>query len=502
MAEFVGDVERFFADLYPYRWPLTIIALFLTTGAVGYGFKKGWHLLIWERRLAVAIVGTPLLAAAVVGGWWLGSPLFTSKTVIEEFPFAFNAEVPSDLTRGNVEDTMASMAEFSERVSEAMPVSMVTGATGAVKVKAGSFQDADQFHRGSGQASIYRSPDGAHLLRLENLNVTNGPDLHVVLSPHPSPDSRGDVKVPGYVDLGKLKGNKGDQNYEIPNGVDIDVQASVVIYCKPFSVVFSVATLEDREFPLAADAVVPPDMTRARVEQIMVGITSFEQEVSESMADAGLDGGGNGEAKDAGMALMKGGMAVLDVGMDTSDMAVVDRGLEMVEQGAAMAGTSTTVEDGLDMTRDGVAQSDGAMTDKGVAMVQEALEEAEKSVGAQPVAVRLKAGSLRDADSFHKGSGRATIYRGPDGSRLLRLENLDVTNGPELHVVLTPHANPDSGRDVKTSGYVDLGRLKGNKGDQNYPIPDDVDVSAQRSLVIYCKPFSVVFSVASLEEVA
>ena len=500
MAEFVGDVERFFADLYPYRWPLTIIALLLTAGAVGYAFKRGLHLLVWERRLAVAIVGTPLLAAVVVGGWWLGSPLFTSKTVIEEFPFAFNAVVPPDMTRDNVEDTMASMARFNQRMTEAMPVSMVAAATGAVKVKAGTFQDADQFHKGSGQAGIYRSPDGGYLLRLENLNVTNGPDLHVVLSPHPSPDSRSDVKVPGYVDLGKLKGNKGDQNYEIPNGVDIEKQGSVVIYCKPFAVVFSVATLEDREFPLAAAAVVPPDMARARVEQIMAGMAAFDQEVSESMADAGLDGSGN-EAAHAGTTLMEGGIVVLQLGTDTSDMAVVDRGLAMVEQGAAMSGTIAVVEDGLNMTRDGVAQADAAMTDKGAAMVQEAVEEAEKTVDDQPVAVKLKAGSLRDADSFHKGSGRATIYRGPDGSHLLRLENLDVTNGPELHVVLTPHADPDSGRDVKTAGYVDLGRLKGNKGDQNYPIPDDVDIAAQLSLVIYCKPFSVVFSVASLEEV-
>ena len=91
---------------------------------------------------------------------------------------------------------------------------------------------------------------------------TNGPDLRVVLSPHQSPDSRGDVKLPGYVDLGKLKGNKGDQNYNIPDDVDIDAQGSVVIYCEPFAVVFSVATLRDEEFPFAADALVPLDMTR------------------------------------------------------------------------------------------------------------------------------------------------------------------------------------------------------------------------------------------------
>ena len=102
--------------------------------------------------------------------------------------------------------------------------------------------------------------------------------------------------------------------------------------------------------------------------------------------------------------------------------------------------------------------------------------------------------------SFHRGSGTATIYRGPDGSLLLRLEDLDVTNGPDLHVILSPHPDPNRPSDVMTVGYVDLGKLKGNRGNQNYPIPAEVDVSAQGSVVIYCEPFAVVFSVAALRE--
>ena len=51
--------------------------------------------------------------------------------------------------------------------------------------------------------------------------------------------------MPGYVDLGKLKGNKGNQNYEIPDDVDIASMRSVTIYCKPFQVIFSVAPLQD-----------------------------------------------------------------------------------------------------------------------------------------------------------------------------------------------------------------------------------------------------------------
>jgi hypothetical protein len=67
-------------------------------------------------------------------------------------------------------------------------------------------------------------------------------------------------------------------------------------------------------------------------------------------------------------------------------------------------------------------------------------------------------------------------------------------------VILTPHRDPGSSAEVKTGGYVDLGKLKGNKGNQNYPISADVDVAAQKSVVIYCEPFAVAFSVAQLQD--
>ena len=116
---------------------------------------------------------------------------------------------------------------------------------GPVKLKVGQFQDIDSFHKGSGDATIYRGPDSSHLLRLENFEVTNGPDLHVILSPWEGPQGIGGrLKTEGYVDLGKLKGNIGNQNYEIPPEVDIEIHNTVTIYCAPFHVIFSVAALE------------------------------------------------------------------------------------------------------------------------------------------------------------------------------------------------------------------------------------------------------------------
>ncbi len=168
------------------------------------------------RHPVFVVIGAILLFVAVGVGWWLVSPLFISKTVVEEFP-------------------PAAAREGREKTG---------GMAAATKVKAGSFRDADGFHKGSGEATVFRLPDGSHLLRLENFMVTNGPGLHVFLARHADPKERADVTGPGFDDLGALKGNIGDQNYKIPAGVDPAAGGSVVIYCKPFKVIFSVAPLK------------------------------------------------------------------------------------------------------------------------------------------------------------------------------------------------------------------------------------------------------------------
>jgi len=112
----------------------------------------------------------------------------------------------------------------------------------------------------------------------------------------------------------------------------------------------------------------------------------------------------------------------------------------------------------------------------------------------EPQTIALATGSFKDQDSFHKGSGTATVYSLPNGSRVLRFENFRVTNGPALNVYLVKDASGDV-----ESGYVDLGKLKGNIGNQNYEIPANVDLSQYKSVVIWCVTFSVTFSVAELQ---
>lgn len=111
--------------------------------------------------------------------------------------------------------------------------------------------------------------------------------------------------------------------------------------------------------------------------------------------------------------------------------------------------------------------------------------------------IALAAGTFRDADDSHHGSGTATFYELDDGSRVLRFEDFEVTNGPDLRVILVPHGDPQAADDVE--GYLELGPLKGNVGNQNYAIPADIDLGGYGSVVIYCKPFHVLFAVASLE---
>ena len=192
-----------------------------------------------RKRVWMTVIVVAVLAPIAAFAWYLFSPVLFDKTVEEEFPFAHTATVPDGMSMGEIEDTMATMAKMDSPMEDGMPKQMAEAAA----LKTGQLKDADRFHKGSGTATVYRLPDGSHVLRLETLKVTNGPALVVILSPHPDPGNSGEVRQEGHVELGKLKGNIGNQNYPLPEGVDPSTFNSVVIYCKPFKVIFSVAQL-------------------------------------------------------------------------------------------------------------------------------------------------------------------------------------------------------------------------------------------------------------------
>ncbi|WP_338895565.1 DM13 domain-containing protein [Streptomyces sp. TG1A-60] len=101
----------------------------------------------------------------------------------------------------------------------------------------------------------------------------------------------------------------------------------------------------------------------------------------------------------------------------------------------------------------------------------------------------------------HATSGTVKLVQLADGSHIVRLENLDTSNGPDLRVWLTdaPVKQGQAGWHVFDDGkYVSLGKLKGNKGSQNYALPADVNPSEYSSLSIWCDRFDVSFGAAEL----
>ena len=103
-----------------------------------------------------------------------------------------------------------------------------------------------KIHQTSGRATVYKSMDGKEYLRLSDFTTSNGPDVHVLLVRAEDKALGGEI-VKGELDgveLGILKGNQGDQNYDLPAGVDLNKYQAVAIYCERFHAIFGVARLE------------------------------------------------------------------------------------------------------------------------------------------------------------------------------------------------------------------------------------------------------------------
>jgi hypothetical protein len=149
-------------------------------------------------------VGVPILIVA----WWEFRPekLWINKQVNEPAPFTSSSD-PQPLYTG-----------------------LLTG----------------KAHPTNGRASIYQASDGKRELRLTDFATSNGPDVHVILAQGTDPNLTAEF-VKGALDsveLGLLKANQGDQNYEIPDSADLGKYDAVVIYCVRFHAVFGVAKLE------------------------------------------------------------------------------------------------------------------------------------------------------------------------------------------------------------------------------------------------------------------
>ena len=275
-----------------------------------------------KRNIIIAV------AIIIVGGLWYAfrpELLFVNKTVSEEFPGG---------------PAMASIEK------------------GPMAVTKGNFKGLA--HETKGLASIYQLADGKRTLRLTEFETSNGPDVHVYLTAAEVAKGSDTIKAAGFIDLGSIKGNKGDQNYDIPADADLNKYKNVTIWCARFGVNFG-------EAALAAPLSMP------------------------------------------------------------------------------------------------VKVAEGAF--RGVA---------------------------------HETKGTASIYRLPAGKQVLRFSGFETSNGPDVHVYLVAAADAKDDATVKNAGFIDLGSIKGNIGDQNYDLPAGVDLGKYRAVTVWCKRFGVNFATAPL----
>jgi hypothetical protein len=219
-----------------------------------------------NKKIVIVIV-LVVAAVAVPFGIYTLSPLFTSSTVNE--PLSTTAAIVNKNTASqdyqkfismNEQDRINAAKQMSQRqknmvmigaaqlnntVSENVVMSAGTinkqqsnaTTTTASRIITGSFIGAgDGFHNAEGLAKVIPLGDGSSILRLENFKSTNGPNVHLYLAT--------DKAASNFIDLGRLKANNGNQNYNIPNGIDLAKYNMALIWCKDFSVLFGSAQLK------------------------------------------------------------------------------------------------------------------------------------------------------------------------------------------------------------------------------------------------------------------
>ena len=130
----------------------------------------------------------------------------------------------------------------NQKVNEPAPAQTQGAAT---PIFTGRF--SGEVHKTSGRATIFKQADGSQSLRLTDFSTSNGPQLHVLLVDGQNPDASKDFSLAAVknIDLGNLKGNQGDQSYQLPGGVDLQKFNIVMIYCERFHANFGSATLQD-----------------------------------------------------------------------------------------------------------------------------------------------------------------------------------------------------------------------------------------------------------------
>ena len=128
--------------------------------------------------------------------------------------------------------------------------------------------------------------------------------------------------------------------------------------------------------------------------------------------------------------------------------------------------------------------------------VNESLGAVTPSAASEVTPMTLASGTFHS--NAHETKGTAMVLDVGGGRRVLRLTDFATSNGPDVRVYLVAAADVQDDATVKTAGFVELGAMKGNIGDQNYDIPATVDLAKYQTVTIWCKRFSVNFGSAPL----
>ncbi|MFN0093648.1 MAG: DM13 domain-containing protein [Dehalococcoidia bacterium] len=334
-------------------------------------------------------------------------------------------------------------AKVAKRLREASAQPTPAAAAGDV-VARGTFRDGDPGHQGSGAAELQRLAGGRLNLLLSNFSVTNGPDLFVVLSK----DAEGRYSGDDLVLEPRLKANNGTQNYDVPAGTDTSQFRSVIIWCRQFRVTFAYAPLGD------GAAVQAPAATPSAA-----GATATPAPASTPTPTP-----------------TRAANAPTSASSSTPT--------------PTPAAAATTTPTGSQPTQPPATSTASPTPTPRPAPTATPTPTPAPSQGPGVVA----RGQFRDGDPGHTGRGTVELQRLADGSLNAFLSNFAVTNGPDLFVVLSTSASGD----YRDGDLVLQPRLKANNGNQNYVIPPGTDLSAFRSVIIWCKSFDVTFAYAVL----
>ena len=188
----------------------------------------------WGIGAVAGVIGLVVFAAI---SWWLASPLFDEGERLEE---SLGFQV-TGVMQPTATATQSSPAAATPAAGAATATAEQgdTASTGEL-IAMGDLEGSDSFHTASGEVLLVRGPEGDLILRFQDYDVRNGPDLFIYLTPDPD----GDVHVDGAIELSEIKATSGFVNYDVPADADAESFRAAVIYCKAFSVTFAVAQFQ------------------------------------------------------------------------------------------------------------------------------------------------------------------------------------------------------------------------------------------------------------------